>query len=111
MFLGGPSVEFYLIVITISPLFFEDIWDARIRSNMGSDVITFLPYSLKEIVGILDARLGEAFEMGMVVEGLTSIIEEQSLRYRQCLEALRTSPEALTVLLRQAKESIDIFTV
>ncbi len=37
-------------------------------------------------------------------DGLISIVEEQSLRYRQCLTALRTSPEALATIEKRAKQ-------
>ena len=36
-------------------------------------------------------------------DGLTSIVEEQSLRYRQCLTDLETPPEALSTIENQAK--------
>ena len=97
VFLEGSGVELCLIVITNNPLFFEDKLDARVRSSMGSDAITFPPYSMKEIVGILDARLGEAFEAGMVSEGLTSIIAElvteKTGDARRAVDLLRLSGE------------------
>ncbi|HIJ19408.1 MAG TPA: hypothetical protein HPP58_00020 [Deltaproteobacteria bacterium] len=43
-------------------------------------------------------------------DGLASIIEEQSLRYRQCLMALQTPPDALAAILDRAKEGFEAFT-
>ena len=36
-------------------------------------------------------------------DGLTSIVEAQSLRYRQCLTELQTPPEALSIIENRAK--------
>ena len=40
-------------------------------------------------------------------DGLTAIIEDQSLRYSQCLSNLQTPPSALATILDRAKESSD----
>jgi len=42
-------------------------------------------------------------------DGLTAIIEDQSLRYRQCLRDLQTPPEALATIISRAKVSADTF--
>jgi putative ribosome biogenesis GTPase RsgA len=36
-------------------------------------------------------------------DGLTAIVEEQSLRYKRCLTELKTPPEALSIIETQAK--------
>ena len=36
-------------------------------------------------------------------DGLTAIVEEQSLRYKRCLTELQTPPEALSIIETQAK--------
>ena len=42
-------------------------------------------------------------------DGLTSIIEEQSIRYRQCLMNLQIPPDALKTILDRAKEGAGMF--
>lgn len=97
VYLEGSDVEFCLIAITNNPLFFEDNLDAKVRSSMGSDAITFPPYSMKEIVEILDSRLGEAFKTGMISEGLIPIIAklvtEKTGDARRAVDLLRLSGE------------------
>lgn len=91
------DVQICLITICNNMKVFEDNLDARVKSCMGSDFISFTSYSRKELEMILVDRASEAFKPGFVedwvLEYCAELVFELGGDARKAIELLKVCGE------------------
>ena len=96
------DIKLCLVVITNNLRVLEENLDARVRSSMGSESIFFPPYSAEALRSILSSRLGDAFKVGMVEDGVVEYCSElvagSTGDARKAIDLLRVSGEVANEL-------------
>ena len=107
--LEGSGINLSLLMISNSSIW--DVWelDARVRSSMSVEEIFFRPYRLKDMKEILRGRCVEAFNLGVVDEGVIGRIAEgaagRSKDVRRMIDLLRVCGE---IAEAQGASKIDV---
>jgi cell division control protein 6 len=101
-------IHLCLIVISNDLLTVEMNLDARVVSSMGSEAITFSPYSLEELEMIIENRMEEAFKEDVFdnldSHVLTSFLEREYGDARKAIDFLRICGETAN----RKKSQIDL---